>query len=482
MTAPLSLKDSLQRLPSLRFRLLQHVMPPLVVTWALGSVLVVGIAMYFAQRAYDRSLLDDALLLASHLEVHEGALTLDLSNSDLRTVLFDSSESVYFAVLDGDGNLIAGHPGLRPPAVAGRQDPQFVDWHHLGRPVRALVLERRQPAPVRLIVAQTTAQRNELLRQLALFSLLPQFGLLCVAAFWLRGVVERDLRPLAQLQQAVEQRDAGDLAPLSESLIAQTGSRDVRGLALSIDELLARVAQGVAAQREFAGNVAHELKTPLAGVRAAAEYGLAQTDPIRWREQLETILRGQARAAHLVDQLLALALANEADGGVPLIELALNECVRDYLVQNLTRFDKAGFELVASGLEDTVLVRADRGLLEGLLGNLLDNALRYGRGEGARGRISVDLARVGDEVVLDITDAGPGIATWERDSLTNRWRQGTSADRLGEGAGLGLSIVGRYAQVLHARFELLAGPGGRGLRARVSLPTAREVSGVGSPA
>jgi len=235
------------------------------------------------------------------------------------------------------------------------------------------------------------------------------------------------------------------------------------------------VAQGVQAQHEFAGNVAHELRTPLAGIRALASYGLAQKDPAVWREQLGGIVQSEARASHLVDQLLALALADEARGAMPRQEVPLDQLVHETVLRFLPRADAAGVDLGALGLEQPVVVLGQPLLIEGVLSNLIDNALRYGRpAAGEAPRVTVALAREGrgaDEcVVLSVLDNGPGISAPQRQQLRQRWVQGREGERLGQGAGLGLGIVARYAELLGARLELVPGPGGQGLCARLVLP------------
>ena len=147
--------------------------------------------------------------------------------------------------------------------------------------------------PFDIVVAETQVGRAALLRLLLLYSLAPQAVLLGLVAWWVTRLVRADLRPLAQLQQAVDNRDANDLAPVE----VPATTRDMVRLAGAINSLLQRLERSVRAQREFAGNVAHELRTPLAGIRALAEYGLAQKDPASWREQLERIASSQARAS-----------------------------------------------------------------------------------------------------------------------------------------------------------------------------------------
>jgi two-component system sensor histidine kinase TctE len=278
---------------------------------------------------------------------------------------------------------------------------------------------------------------------------------------------------LSALQRNVEQRDAADLAPLPVPTTGQAPTREVAALTAALNALLARVDEGVRAQREFAGNVAHELRTPLAGIRAAAEYGVAQDEPQRWREQLLAVLHSQQRASHLVDQLLALALADEARNSRVLQPVALGQLAREVVLQFLARADKAGVDLGASGLELPVTVLAQPALVEGLLANLLDNALRYGRPLAGAAVINVDLSVRPDGVWLSVTDNGPGIAPEQREELRQRGVQGAGGQRLGLGAGLGLAIVDRYAQLMRAELRLDSGPDGRGLRASVvfALPT-----------
>ena len=459
------------RRPSLRSRLLRHVMLPLLLTWALGSGVALAVASFFTQRAFDRSMLDDAYLLASHLQLRDDKLVLDVSAADLGTVLFDQSESVFFAVLGPGGRLIAGHSGLVPPNES-RSDAEieFIDLHYKDQRLRAVSLNRETPLPARVVVALTTRSRSELLRKLMLYSVAPQVLLLFALAVWLRRGISQDLVPLADLREVLTQRDAADLSPLPRALSDHAGSREVQDLAVAVNAMFERLALGISAQREFAGNVAHELKTPLAGLRAAAEYGLAQSDARLGQAQLHAVLQSQQRASHLVDQLLALALADEARSAIRLERFRLDETVRDVLLHYLPQADRLGVELAASGLDDACLVLAERSLLEGLLGNLLDNAFRYGQRAEGGGTVSVDLQRAGPDFCLSVSDQGPGIAPEQRLLLTRRWAQGSGGVKLGQGAGLGLSIVSRYAELMHARLHLEAGEQGQGLRVQVFFP------------
>jgi two-component system sensor histidine kinase TctE len=452
--------------PSLRTRIAQHVLVPLVATWAIGTAVALGIAEHFAGRAFDRALLDDAYALASHVRANGGRLSLALTNEEMNTLLFDQSESMYFAVLGPDGSLVAGHPGLRSAQLATAGDHEFSDAAFDGQRVRTVSLRSDRPQAFTVVMGQTTRSRTRLLAQLLAYSALPQAALLALLAWWLRRRIQDDLAPLATLQDAIGQRSAADLAPLPRDVKADASTRDVERIAQAIDELFQRLQQSLQAQREFAGNVAHELRTPLAGIRAQATFALAQGEARVWHEQLEGIAQAEQRASRLVDQLLALARAGEGREGLALEPIALDAQVREVLLRFMPRARAAGVDLGGEGLDDEAFVRGDRALIEGLLGNLIDNALRYGSG-AARPHITVAVVRRGDAgTELSVTDNGAGLPSGDVEQLKKRWAQGDGARRVGDGAGLGLSIVERYAELLGARFTLAAGAQG-GVRASV---------------
>ena len=390
-------------------------------------------------------------------------LPLGLTAAEMGTLLFDQNESMYFAVYLADGRLLAGHPGLRLPALPESHAPYFTETDFQNQNLRAVVISRAQPTPFKVVVGQTTRSRGSQFDRLLFFSIAPQILLLGLLALWLRRTIQQDVQPLMDLELAVAQRDARDLTPVKVA----SRTRDVQQLSEAINALLARVGQTVRSQKEFAGNVAHELRTPLAGIKALTEYGLSHPDPQVWREQLQSIARSQERASHLIDQLLALALAQEAREVLQPLPLRLDEVARDALLRHLPRADALGVDLGGRGLDAPLQVLAQRALVEGVIDNLLDNALRYGRPtDDAPARVTVDIAQQADGAVrLSVLDNGPGIGAAERQQLLNRWSQGQAGEALGQGSGLGLAIVAEYARILGARLALEPGEDGRGLHA-----------------
>ena len=467
--------------PALRQRIGRNVLLSLVLIWGLGSAVVLAVGNHFVAEAFDRALLDDAHALAAHVRGDQPdgePLRLDLTPREVGLLRFDQSETVWFAVYGPGGELLAGDHGLAAGTVVPHATHAFSSLVHEEHELRRVTLRIDAQPPFTVVMAQTTAERTQLLRRLLTYSGITQLWLLVVLGSWLLRGIEKDLRPLTDLQDAMDHRDAADLQPLPPPLTRQATTRDVRRLGEALDRLLARVRQSLDAQREFAGNVAHELRTPLAGIRAQAAHALAQSDPAVWCRELEGIAQAEQRASRTVDQLLALARAAEGGIALTLQTVALDALVREVLLRFLPRADALGVDLGAEGLDQAVDVRGNTPLIEGILNNLLDNALRYGHGNPPR--VTVALHTTADHAVLRVSDNGPGVDAELAQHLRQRWAQGEQGLRLGLGSGLGLSIVARYAQLMGGRFALdmaeSASPLPQGLVASVWLPRAQATT------
>ena len=184
----------------------------------------------------------------------------------------------------------------------------------------------------------------------------------------------------------------------------------------------------------------------------------------------------EARASHRVDQLLALALADENDAVLQRESVRLDVLVQEAVLRHLAKADARGVDLGARGLDEgeprDFTVLADAALVEGILDNLIDNALRYG---GRTITVELEADAKGGTCALAVADDGPGIPEADRRALMQRWAQGPDGHRLGQGAGLGLAIVARYAQLLSARLVLeSATPQGTGLRVGLRLGLAPQ--------
>jgi two-component system sensor histidine kinase TctE len=457
------------RLPTLLSRLLRHVLVPLIWAGVLGALAMSMVARHFTSEAYDRALLDDALMMTGHVSETRGMLDFRLSPAEMKAVLFDQSENVFFAIYATDGHFVAGHAGLPALLPQGGARHAFDDVVFQGQHLRTVTVLRDKPMPFTVVMAQTTRSRDRVLQQVLVFSLLPQLALLAILALWLRRNIATELQPLSDLEQDLSQRDASDLS----SVRVHRGSSDMQRLGEEVNGLLGRIALGLQAQREFSGNVAHELRTPLAGIRAQAEYGLGSAEPRVWREQLQGVLQSQERASHLVDQLLALALVSEARQLLTLEPVCLSELATQTVLRWMPQADQRGVDLGGHGLDVPCWVWGQRALIEGLMDNLIDNALRHGGpldGKPAQVTLALQAATAGEvsRVELSVHDNGPGVSLQQRKLLQERWKRGAADPSLADGHGLGWSIISAYARHLGATLHMADAPGG-GLAVSVTL-------------
>ena len=349
---------------------------------------------------------------------------------------FDRSGRLLFAAPDGPRAAFDPAPGIKTSVVDGIAYRTAAVWHD-GQQMR--VFERRD--------ARRSAATQVALRLLApLLALLP---LLALTAWWLTS---RGLQPLLGIARSVEGRNATHLAPVQPHELPA----EAAPLVAAVNGLLARLAAALDKERRFTADAAHELRTPLAGLKLQAQVALASNDDQERNSALAALLSGVDRATHLFEQLLSLARADRGE------DIARAPVDLDAAARRVA----AGCATFAAGKHIDLSVDADRPvridaappLIDAMLRNLVDNAVRYSP-PGARVEIVVD--RQGDHACLTVRDDGPGIAPESRDRALQRFTR--LAGQEVQGSGLGLSIVARIAELHHAQLHLDAGIDGRGL-------------------
>lgn len=312
-----------------------------------------------------------------------------------------------------------------------------------------------------ILVAETTHARGALIRDATLTFVIPVAILLGFVLLWTMFGLARALRPLNLLRTDVSRRSPEDLAPLP----VNTVPLEVRPLVEEINALLARLAQAQDAQRRFIADAAHQLRTPLASLRAYADLaGREQHDPDALRHDLDRLHTAAERAARLVQQLLSLARTEPgAEAGMQWQDVALDEIVRERAPDWLHRADERqqtlDFEVASAH------VHGDTFKLGELMENLVDNALRY-TPEG--GHITLRLRAEGEWHVLEIEDNGPGIPEGQRQQVFERFQRLPGS--VEGGSGLGLAIVCAIARLHAARVEIDTPAGHPGALLRVTFP------------
>jgi two-component system sensor histidine kinase TctE len=446
---------------SLRSHLLRLLLPSVALALAIGAVGAYRVSTDPGAAAYDQSLTSTAFALGERLRMLDGAVAFDLPTAAERMARADRFDQVFYMVRGPDGERIAGDPGLpRPPASSAPQDGVIAYGAvHGGRPLR--LVEVRVPCGGRectVTMGETTVKRQRLARDILASSALPValLAVLALALVWFG--VARGLRPLQELSAQIRSRSPRDLRPIEAGAVPE----EARALVDGMNRLLGEVAEASRQQQRFLADAAHQLRTPLAGLQAHAELALALPVPADCRAELAQVHDATVRTARLANQLLALA---RAEAGARVADAPLRADVRRLVAESADEWVRRamacqidlGFEL------SDAVAQADPFLLREALANLVHNALEY---TPAGGRVTVRAGRhaapAGPGVLIEVEDDGPGIPSFERERVLERFYRipGTA----GTGSGLGLAIVREIVQAHGASLAINEGEEGRGCR------------------
>ncbi|MBX3622421.1 MAG: sensor histidine kinase N-terminal domain-containing protein [Rhizobacter sp.] len=449
---------------------------PLLLLWPMSVVLTWLVAQGIANKPFDRQLGEMTRLLAQQITVQAQAddmpsakFTMTRATSDLLHA--DEADTLYYQVLGLRGEFLSGEQSLPVPlederSSGGAQAPgqlRFRDDEVGGEPVRVAYQWVAVPGalgspPALVQVAETLGKRSRLATEIIKGVMLPQFVILPLAVLLVWLALVRGIAPLNELQQRIRHRESHDLSPIDERDVPE----EVSPLVRAINDLLMRLDHSISTQKHFLADAAHQLKTPLAGLRTQAELAqreidAGQSDPQSLKKSLQQIARSSQRAARMVNQLLSMARAEDASQAqthqpVNLARVA-TEVVRDFVPRALEKRIDLGYEGPATGRlqPQGLMVHGQPVLLRELVRNLVDNALQY-TPEGGTVTVRVVDDPFGQVVVLQVEDSGPGIPPAERDKVFQPFYRalGTNVD----GSGLGLAIVREIAQQHHAELAL----------------------------
>jgi two-component system sensor histidine kinase TctE len=454
---------------TLRGRLLRWLLIPLSVLFLLDAAGSWFIAARLSDRVYDGELMEIARELTLHVKRSGAKLAWDLESDAERTLLLDQYDKVYYAVRSPAGELVAGDITLEQPGAVRSGMPDFYDGELHGDRVRIALSRTGTGAesfapPAVVQVAETLVKRRTLAEEIFIDVILPQLLLIFIAGLLVWMGVARGLSPLAHLRQAVASRSHLDLSPVAPT---EDIPGEVHPLLQEINDLMARLDEVLTFQNRFIADAAHQLRTPVAGLKAHIEVALREDDPAQTRQALAHLYTAVERMSRLVSQLLSLA-RNEPST-VQKLELApldLSKLVFEATMEWVPEAYKKDIDLGFEGAEPHVMVRGDAMRLAELINNLLDNAIRYSR-RGGKVTVRV-LPRPTPRV--SISDDGPSIPVEERQRVFERFHRllGSHTD----GSGLGLAIVREIAELHHADITLDDDTDGIGNTFTVSFPEA----------
>ncbi|WP_374569217.1 sensor histidine kinase [Ideonella sp.] len=465
--------------PSVRRALLR----PLLWSWGIGLLAAVIGAYWLARTsanlAFDRGLQDEVSALAAKVTWSDRGPLLDLSRQAMELVTWDRDDRNGFLMVDVEGNPLAGDTHVPVPTTKLRQSsfsqPRLFDAEYDGDPVRGAVFSITSPMldrSVSVVVVETKNKRAVLMRDLQLSIVLPALALGAVTFAMIGWGIRRGLQPLRDVATDVALRDAQDWRPLP----MQHVPREAVPLIERINSLLADVEQSIHLQRRFVADAAHQLRTPVAGIRVLAQSlaqelsappGDAPAGEPAWRPLLAQLERSTDRLSRLIGQLLSLARSETAlsvDGEHQTMDVVplLRESAEPLVLQAL----RQGRSIVLEAPDEPVPARAHPLWLGEVVNNLLDNALRYG-GPKVTLRVS-PRPDGGAEVVVE--DDGPGVSPAQLPHLFEPFWRGERADlRNDGGTGLGLTIAREVVLRLGGQIEAQSRPDFEGLRFTIRL-------------
>ncbi|SFU97751.1 sensor histidine kinase [Pseudoduganella namucuonensis] len=447
---------------SLFGEILDWMLAPLLLLWPMSIAITYLVAKSIANQPFDHALEDSVTVLAQQIHEVNGKLAPRLPGSARDILRADDVDSVYFQIVGPAGEHQDGDRDLPAPPEDDKGRPgvvQFRNGNLHGTPIRIaysyVLLEDHGAEETRLAlvqVAETLEKRGALANEIIKGVILPQFIVLPIVLALVWFALARGLSPLAQLQERIRARSSDDLSPIDSGQVPE----EITPLVRSLNDLLGRLSLSIEMQKRFIADAAHQMKTPLAGMRMQSELALRQTDHGEIHRSLEQLAKSSEAATRLVNQLLALARAeNQPQAGAALLPVDLVElargAVRDWVPASFNYRIDLGFEAPAG--DGDVLIDGNPTMLREMLSNLVDNALRY---TPAHGAVTVRVRRTESAGVVEVEDTGPGIPQAERGHVFERFYRilGSSA----EGSGLGLAIVREIAQQHNAEVDIFSNP------------------------
>jgi two-component system sensor histidine kinase QseC len=455
---------------SIRNRLLLILLPLTLVIWGAAVVAIFTTTQREAEELIEAQLAQSARVLMSlighEVQEHKASLVSDISGEimlQLRQIPEFEYQNQYeqkiaFQVLTLKDHQILLRSQGAPAFRMSDDDFGFSDRVIGGLPWSVYTLTDPK-LEVQVQVGQTLGPRKDTIARIALRLITPLLFAIPLLGIIIWYGVGQAMRPLRIVARDVKRRRPDNLHPIVSDIVPA----EVEPLIDALNKLFNRLQRAFETERRFTSDAAHELRTPLAALKAHAQVALRTTDDSMRREALVNVIAGVDRAVHLSEQLLILARIDpEIWAGrehVKLSEVAtavLADIAPSALAKNI--------ELSLDDSSDAAVIHGDRTMISILLRNLVDNAIKYSPKHGS---VEVRLERSGSWLNLKVADSGPGIPPEERARVFERFYR--LAGTQPPGSGLGLSIVKRIAELHRAKIRLDASHLG-GLLAEVSFP------------
>lgn len=445
------------------------------ILWIVSGAVSYYLALSYADDVYDDQLLSSVDSVGARLRLQNSRIDVDLPPAVLAVFQHNNKDKFYFQILSVDGKFIDGDKDFPPPvALTSSKEPQYGKTAFRGDIFRTvLLLAPVEGAPgkdVLVYVAETLHSRRALANHILISTLMSQFAVIVFGTAAVYFGVAHGLAQLDALKNALTRRSQLDLSPLNE----EEAPSEVRPLVRSINDLMSRLREDLEAQRRFVANAAHQLRTPLAGLKTYIGYLKRMVTDKNVRPVLEQLDTGADRTTHLINRLLSLTRVEPGASSFSKHQAVdLNFVASDATAALVSEAVEKDIDLAFQASEEPALIFGDVSNLQELVTNLVENAVRYTQHGGA-----VTVQVQGEEAPqLSVEDNGPGIPAEERERVFERFYRilGTGIP----GSGLGLSIVSEIARAHNARVLVQSGKDGTGTRVVVDFIRMQDVDESG---
>ena len=454
---------------SIRKQLIGMFMPILLVLFVGSALLSYWFVTTFATELFDRDLVNCADSVIARVRMKNDKIVADIPPAAQAILKHDNKEKFYYSIIDETGKRISGDSVLPAPSTDLQLDiPKIHTSNILGRVVRIVEVKSNingESGDGYVVVqfAQTMNRRNQFQEQMMLSIAVAQIIGVAIGGIAIWYGVAKILTPLKELQAEMSKRSPADLSPIRDV----DSPEEVYPLVKAINQLLSRSREAIDTHKRFIANAAHQLRTPIAGLKTYSSIGAEMKETQELQHVVKELDLGIDRASRMVSQMLALARTEVSESSVERQITAVNladlvqEVVSDLAQQSM----RNNLELSFDSQDNDAIVHGDATGIKHLVTNIIENAVLY---TPKGGRISVGLNEGTEAIVLSVSDTGPGIPPDQRQKVFERFYRivGTKVT----GSGLGLSIVQEVANAHHAIVTIQDNPDGVGTCVQVSFP------------
>jgi two-component system sensor histidine kinase TctE len=296
---------------SLFGEILDWMLAPLLLLWPISIAATNHVAGYIANLPYDQHLADNVTAIVQLVKIEGGRVTVNLPVSARSLLRADDTDALYYQVMGPNTRVIQGDKEIPPPPVPAAIDPGKVllrdgriDADSVRIAYTFLPVKSGMP-PVVVQVAETLKKREALSASIISGVLLPQFAIIPLAVILVYMGLMRGIAPLRLLQDRIHRRRPSDLSPIPVTRVPE----EVRPLVIAFNQMMGRLEDNLQAQQRFIAQAAHQMRTPLTGLKTQTEIALSETEPAQMRLALQLIAESTDRASHMINQLLILARA-----------------------------------------------------------------------------------------------------------------------------------------------------------------------------